>query len=1665
MKQLRFALLFAIVLMAGTASAWGTSFYGESCGTNGAGCGVGANIALGVIQCYVFNSTGDTSQNCQTTLAGYPTNMPATIDPTDLCFKYDSVTPGVGEVFSGVGLNTTERIYTETDHTLHIHHTVCADHLVPAANIGTGGGPQTYYIAVCTNGFPCNNADQGFSSYPGPTGSACSGSPKQCYFNIWTPLPVTQLPMKLDFTVLGHMHATQGHMAEVPILGLMKAGSFGSLSTLNSSFPNYTANGVAHANSQAPNGGNYYVSTGSAWTERPTKPAIYFTSIEAVDPSSGHHTCHGDSNGNHNPTTFRPQNTCGSSGGGGDIGMAVVPFYPGVIEQAATDYRNTNFDSGVSLYYLNLPDILAPPANPESNLNIEVYPCNSSCSQGATPPGTYTVNATPVLYTDQSSHQPAANSTLPVITFQITVDAAPSAADAPPTTFSADANELAYFRDAGASATRMCTNSGATYGMAWWTQTQKTWLWIPPSPGDFNEFYTWNYDNARVYHGAKDAFTKKMDGTAWPAFVSGGSYGSTYDNLIISANGSFWVAMNSGTAGSSAPSGSIGSQVTSGGVTFLNVGNSTYWESCIKAAQEPYLNITVLSGASGLSQFSLFTGGFDRTRQQTGDGSQKDGVTVSGLFQRAEIDAFCYNPSSSECQPDHAHYGGGFMGGAFSVFSQNAGRGVAYQLDADATFWRTVHQTGQDSLFTSDTNRKRAVVWMQNACINYLNFIQNQTTGAPASGLYADNAYPPTLPYMSGLCYEALIEWQNTEKELDPTNSLGLLDDRIDQAIRESTGYIWTNWWNQTCQHGQAVCNYSFTYDPKDVQVISGTGGGGTTNAFFNELTNMITDGFTHTYAKHGADPAWVLPDGTPYDVASDQMRAHGFDAYHCATSWFCTTFSDGLWLHPFAGGTGTPKQLGQNYKFGLGNSYYWRLGYRSPYKDDLSPDSNPCRDGSNGNLPCASGHVSAFAETFANYPVQIQPVGNNWSQLDPTDCVNGGCSGTTTTTAAVSAGTNVTVLVSAIAGMKAGGQFAIDTGANTDVTTVVSTSGQHTVVAAQLNHSHVSGVTASGSEFSGDAQSAVSQITSTCARVNFYTFKQGQRAQINYGTVANNCTTGSATTQDIGFPQLVAPPFSTLQVYLNQFSVCSLTPASNIYLQFQTTDKAGNVMANNCAPTSGGWQGGGLNFWTLGQVALIVSTTSLPNAAIGQVYNQTLTAAGGRPAYSWAVISGSLPPGLNLTASSGLISGTPLGTDTGTYSFRVQVTDSQNNTATANLSITVNTLAILTTQLPGAIANVLYQANLTASGGVQPYTWTRKIGFLPPGFNFVNNNNVGLISGITTTCANYPIVWQVTDSSTPTAQIQTASLPITVTGCPTSITVTTTTLPDGTIGVGYTAPALTAVGGFPPDTWGLAPGSNPLPDGLNMSSAGVISGLPSSPGVFSFTVQVTDSQGNTDTAQLSITIHATQLSIEPITLPDGMPQFPYPLQQFVADGGFGTVTWAVLSGSLPGGLSLSTDGKITGTVGSGVTPGTFSFIVQATDSQSDTAQISVQIVIETPVTISSPASGALPGGTVGTSYSQIFSGAGGTGPYACALTSGQVPGLSMNNLFPDPGCALTGVPTLSGSYSLTVRMTDANGFYTMPDVSYSIVISSGVVQPTAVGRGTTKGRGKIVVR
>jgi len=276
----------------------------------------------------------------------------------------------------------------------------------------------------------------------------------------------------------------------------------------------------------------------------------------------------------------------------------------------------------------------------------------------------------------------------------------------------------------------------------------------------------------------------------------------------------------------------------------------------------------------------------------------------------------------------------------------------------------------------------------------------------------------------------------------------------------------------------------------------------------------------------------------------------------------------------------------------------------------------------------------------------------------------------------------------------------------------------------------------------------------------------------------------------------------------------------------------------------------------TVNPAPLAIVTATLPNGTLQSTYNSMLQASGGTTPYTWSVTVGALPTGLTLNAATGQISGVP--TTSGTSAFTVTVTDSATptpQTKSKQFSILVNpVLSVSTASLPNGTAGTAYSQQLQSSGGTAPITWSVTVGTLPAGLML--NSGTGVISGTPTTAATSNFTVQAADASTP-QQLATKALSIIVTAAP--LAVTTTTLPNGTVGIAYNT-TLQSSGGTPPVMWAVTVGTLPVGLALN-TSTGAITGSPTTTGASSFTVQATDSAtptAQTATQALSITVVAS---------------------------------------------------------------------------------------------------------------------------------------------------------------------------------------------------------------
>ena len=458
---------------------------------------------------------------------------------------------------------------------------------------------------------------------------------------------------------------------------------------------------------------------------------------------------------------------------------------------------------------------------------------------------------------------------------------------------------------------------------------------------------------------------------------------------------------------------------------------------------------------------------------------------------------------------------------------------------------------------------------------------------------------------------------------------------------------------------------------------------------------------------------------------------------------------------------------------------------------------------------------------------------------------------------------------------------------------------------------------------------------------------------------------------------------------------------------------------------------------------ALVITTSSLPAGAVGDPYNQALVASGGTGVYSWTLTAGVLPGGLALS-TAGVISGSP--TALGTFNFTVQVS-SGSETVSRDLSITIlagiPAVTIATTSLPGGNVGEVYSATLTATGGTGTFTWMRISGnSLPAGLTL---STTGVISGTPTEAVTSTFTVQA-ESGGKTA---TKSLTIVIGAALTDVIIQTTSLPAGATGVAYSQ-TLDADGGTGTYTWTRTAGT--LPSGLTLSSAGVISGMPTDTITRSFTVRAA-SASKSDTQDLTISVAAGPVTITTTTLTDATVNAVYTRTLAATGGaGAGTYVWADSASTLPAWLSLSAAGVLSGTPPA---EGTFNFMVRATSAGITDYQRLTLVAAYPPVTITTT---SLPGGTVNVAYNQTLAATGGSGSYTWAPFSGSLPG----GLTLSSGGVISGNPSApSGTFNFTVQATSGSrsdtqalSIVVQPAGGYAMYLNVGNNPTTSVARG-----------
>lgn len=446
----------------------------------------------------------------------------------------------------------------------------------------------------------------------------------------------------------------------------------------------------------------------------------------------------------------------------------------------------------------------------------------------------------------------------------------------------------------------------------------------------------------------------------------------------------------------------------------------------------------------------------------------------------------------------------------------------------------------------------------------------------------------------------------------------------------------------------------------------------------------------------------------------------------------------------------------------------------------------------------------------------------------------------------------------------------------------------------------------------------------------------------------------------------------------------------------------------------------GSQQFYSLSieQVSLAIGPGSLPNGRVGTAYRQTLTASGGIKPYSFALAQGALPPGLAL-GRDGRVSGTPAGE--GFFSFTAAATDARGRTGQAfyTLLIAQNPLVITPASLPDGKVGTAYRQDLTVIGGTRPYTLT-VLGSLPPGLAL---SSEGRLVGRPTTQGLYSFGIGVGDARGMLGG-QFYSLRIGQ-----AFVLNPPFFPNGMVGAPYQQ-AMSASGGKAPYTFALGDGA--LPPGLTLTPSGTISGRPTAPGSYGFTISASDSRDIVDTHSYVIMI-LTPVAVSPPLLLGGRVGQPYE-QAFGASGGAAPYSFSVIHGVLPAGLALSATGVLSGTPAEA---GIYSFTIGAADARGVVGSESYRLDIQQALDISPPFLGA---GQVDQPFSVQLVASGGSAPYTFVITDGVLPeglALSADGL-------LSGTSSVAGVSIVTVAATDARGL--TGRMVYAVVLNQPVL-------------------
>lgn len=351
---------------------------------------------------------------------------------------------------------------------------------------------------------------------------------------------------------------------------------------------------------------------------------------------------------------------------------------------------------------------------------------------------------------------------------------------------------------------------------------------------------------------------------------------------------------------------------------------------------------------------------------------------------------------------------------------------------------------------------------------------------------------------------------------------------------------------------------------------------------------------------------------------------------------------------------------------------------------------------------------------------------------------------------------------------------------------------------------------------------------------------------------------------------------------------------------------------------------------------------TNLPNAEVGKYYCARLVDSSDAEAFDLVITSGFVPKGMILNKVSGELCGAP--SESGIFRFGIGLRDFSGarrevayRLVVANMSQAAaddSDLVLETSELAPGTLGAEYVFQLAAAGGSPPYRWTAT--GLPDGLEV--DESTGLLGGSPAEFGELGVQISVTDAA---KRIAKRSFSLVIRTTP--VFVTTADLGEGTVGE-LLQVRLGAQGGVPPYRWELI---GEAPKGVAFQEAsGVLEGVPQEAfqGVLSF--RVIDHNEATDTADLPLIVHETELRIVTRSLSDAFVGEAYGALLAV-EGGKPPYTWFE-NGGIPDGLALDTSGRVSGTP---VRPGEYTILLGVSDSAEHSATRTAKLRIDVPET------------------------------------------------------------------------------------------------------------------